>query len=251
MEDRHLLISDVDNTLLGDDAALRELAGWLEARRERFCLVYNSGRFCRSIAESVRATDLPRPDALIGGVGTEIRDFKSGAPLDDWPPPNDGWDPQRVRRSLDGFADLELQPAELLSEFKISYFANGFSARRIREIGARLADEGLRVELVYSSSRDLDVLPAGVNKGTAAAHLAQRWSFARARTIVCGDSGNDLTMFQKGFRGVVVGNAHSQLRALDSPHVYQAASTYAAGVLEGLQHWLETRVTCAVAAVAR
>jgi hydroxymethylpyrimidine pyrophosphatase-like HAD family hydrolase len=92
--------------------------------------------------------------------------------------------------------------------------------------------------LVYSSNRDLDVLPRGVDKGAAAAFLANEWNYPAARVIVSGDSGNDLAMFQAGFHGIVVGNAHSELKQLDSADVFHADSSYAAGVLQGLQHWM-------------
>lgn len=57
------------------------------------------------------------------------------------------------------------------------------------------------------------------------------------QVVVSGDSGNDVDMFIPPFRGIIVGNADADLRVLAGPHVYQAQARYAAGVLEGLQHW--------------
>ena len=56
--------------------------------------------------------------------------------------------------------------------------------------------------------------------------------------IVAGDSGNDATMFDEGFRGIIVANAKPELQALRGPRIYRAAQSYAAGVIEGLDHWL-------------
>jgi sucrose-phosphate synthase len=60
----------------------------------------------------------------------------------------------------------------------------------------------------------------------------------RAQFLTSGDSGNDSEMLVGDTLGVVVGN-HSQelenLRGLDQ--VYFADRCYAAGILEGIQHY--------------
>lgn len=239
MENRHLLISDVDGTLLGNDEGLCAFAEWFEPRRDAYLLAYNSGRLVDSVLESVAATKLPEPDAIIGGVGTEIRTFGRHERVTGWPDPDDGWRPLEICSLLAEY-DLQLQPAELLSDFKISYFVHEASQELLDSMQRRLIDASCAVEMVYSSSRDLDVLPAGVNKGTAAAHLATQWGFDHADVIVAGDTGNDRAMFENGFRGVVVENAHDELKALRSETTYLAKQDHAAGVLEGVLHWFGT-----------
>ena len=243
MEDRCLLISDVDGTLLGDDEALAAWARWYDGRRHRVSLVYNSGRFVESVQESVAMTELPTPDAIIGGVGTEIHCHKSEARLDGWPLAGDGWKPSRIRALLGIYSELTLQPAEFLSDYKISYYALSATVELFDDMRKRLAAAGCECDLVFSSQRDLDVLPKGVNKGTAAAHLASHWGFSRDQVCVSGDTANDLAMFQHGFQGIVVGNALAELRRLDGSSVYHATQSHAAGVLEGVRHWLEQRTT--------
>ncbi len=237
MENRFVIISDVDGTLLGDDRGLEEFASWCESRRDHLRLVYNSGRLFDSVMESVATTALPIPDAVIGGVGTQIRTLPCETPLPGWLEDTPGWYPVRIMSALAEVEHLELQPEEFLAPHKISYFARNFPPGRIQEIERRLDAADCRVDLIYSSHRDLDVLPRGVNKGTAAAFLAEQWRVPVDRVVVSGDSGNDLAMFQHAFRGIVVGNAHPELRSLNSPCVYQAQHTHAAGVLEGLDFW--------------
>jgi sucrose-6F-phosphate phosphohydrolase len=149
-----------------------------------------------------------------------------------------GWDAGRVRQALAGYPDLARQPDEFQSEHKISYFADDASPERIEEFARRLSKAEIKADLVYSSRRDLDVLPAGVNKGAAAAFLAQRWEIPPERVLVCGNSANDAALFIEPFRGVVVANAHEELRALAGERVYLATQPFALGVLEGLQYWL-------------
>jgi hydroxymethylpyrimidine pyrophosphatase-like HAD family hydrolase len=175
-------------------------------------------------------------------VGTQIRRFPSNTPIGGWPGDCRSWQPLQICAVLSAYDELRLQPVEVLSDYKISYYAENVSGKLIEEMRSRLATALCRVELVYSSNRDLDVLPPGVNKGSATAFLASHWSFAPNRVFVSGDTGNDLAMFRQGFRGIVVANAHCELKRLNSPLVYQAKQPYAAGVLEGLSYWLGSDV---------
>jgi mannosylfructose-6-phosphate phosphatase len=232
------LVSDVDNTLLGDDEALARFAEWYESRRGSMRLVYNSGRFYSSVVASIDSTALPEPDAVIGGVGTEIRFYPDGRSLEAWPAQFAGYEASAVRECLARFAELAPQPLELQSRWKTSYFVDGAPPEFLARLKRRLQAEGLAVELIYSSRRDLDVLPAAANKGSAAAFLAEHWNLAREKVMASGDSGNDLALFQQGFRGIVVANAHAELKALRGENVYHSPHAHAAGVLDGLEYWL-------------
>jgi mannosylfructose-6-phosphate phosphatase len=241
VDDKFLIVSDLDGTLLGDDGALEEFAAWLEPRREQFLLVYNSGRFPDSVRQSIAKSSLPTPDALIGGVGTQIEFFHSRQSFDRWPDLNGYWDADVVRETLANDARLQLQPKQFLSDFKMSYFADKATSEELTGWQVKLQAAGLRVRMVYSSQRDLDFLPAGCDKGTATACLAQYWRFPVERVIACGDTANDCALFVEGFLGIVVGNALDELKSLDAPNIYHAQACYAAGVLEGIEHWVERR----------
>jgi hydroxymethylpyrimidine pyrophosphatase-like HAD family hydrolase len=96
---------------------------------------------------------------------------------------------------------------------------------------------GQEAIIVYSSNRDLDILPANSGKGAAVTYLARQWNIAPHFTFVAGDSGNDASMFQREYRGIVVGNATAELISIASPTIYHATLRHAAGVLEGIRHW--------------
>lgn len=239
MERVSLLVSDLDGTLLGDDRALEAFVAWHDTVKDRVRLVYSSGRFMNSIRASIDDSPLPEPDAMIGGVGTEIFDQVANRQLVGWPPISNGWDPHSVRAACARRATLHEQPVDLSSRYKVSYYGYDLSDVFLDELRCELMEAGQDVTIVYSSNRDLDVLPAAVNKGAAAAYLAERWGIANEDVIVAGDSGNDLAMFLQGFRGIVVGNAQPELRELRGSNIYQATRSYAAGVIEGLQFWLD------------
>lgn len=239
MERLNLLVSDLDGTLLGDTEALSGFTTWYGQRRSSLRLIYSSGRFLSSIRSSIDEFNLPRPDAIIGGVGTVIYDNIAGHPIPDWPRVSSDWNVDVIRSTCAAYRELEEQPEQFLSNYKISYHGQNLDEQYLAELRRQLMRAGQDVSIVYSSNRDLDILPAGTSKGAAISYLASRWQLAREDLLVAGDSGNDLDMFNRGYRGIVVGNAHSELRQLRGEHVYHATGSFAAGVVEGLQHWLD------------
>ena len=242
MNRQTLLISDVDYTLLGDDDKLAEFANWYGRNKAHVRLVLTSGRFPESIIESVETTLLPEPDVVIGGVGSEICFFPSRSVVPGWPVCQlKYWDGGRVRSILAGFERLESQPDEFQSDYKVSYYLRNADPAELQQIRTMLLEQSIRAELVYSSQRDLDVLPQGCNKGSAAEYVAHYLGFEPCDVIVCGDSANDIAMFDYDFAGIIVGNAHPELKSLDKPSVYQSTHEYAKGVLDGIEYWLGRR----------
>ncbi|MEL6786638.1 MAG: HAD family hydrolase, partial [Cyanobacteria bacterium J06607_15] len=68
-----------------------------------------------------------------------------------------------------------------------------------------------------------------------------KWNISPAKTIVCGDSGNDISMFAGQEKGLIVANAKPELlqwyEVNSSDNHYLAKSNCAAGIMEGLQHF--------------
>lgn len=239
MDRMNLLVSDLDGTLIGDDRALREFAAWFDGARDQFRLVYTSGRFVKSMMGSIERNGLPMPDAIVGGVGTEIYDVSAARRIVTWPPSVFEWNPDLVRSIGEMSRELTLQPEHRLSHYKVSFYGCDLDQSFIDSLMLQMTSVGLRVTMIYSSRRDLDILPADANKGEASAFLAHRWQIDAERIIVAGDSGNDADMFRPEYRGIIVGNAQPELKSLQSPRIYHAMSKFAGGVLEGLSYWLQ------------
>jgi mannosylfructose-6-phosphate phosphatase len=237
---RFLIVTDLDGTLLGDEPALDAFRVWYADRRAQIDLAYSSGRSFESIALSMKEFSLPLPVAVICEVGTEIRCLPSAERLTNWPA-CPFWSAEVVRGLLATHPQLTLQPEEFQTRLKVSYFFHNASELDIEEIRGPLLQRGIEAEIVYSSDRDLDILPAGVNKGLAARHLAAALDIPIDRMIVCGDSGNDASMMCCGARGVIVANAQRELKQMTGDHLYHARGEFAAGVIEGIEHWLQAQ----------
>lgn len=232
-----LLVSDVDDTLLGDERALVRLAEVLR-RAEDFDLAvaYNSSRPCASLRNTLAAeTNLPAPDYLIGALGTEIEDGTTGQPLTDYVRHLDqSWERDRVVALAEEFG-FEPHPQEYQRPFKASFDVPGKGA--FDAFTRRLEEEGIEARTIFSMGKNLDVIPPQASKGRVIDYLRDRLDVAPDHVLAAGDSGNDVDMFEPPRRVIIVGNAEARLRRLQGDHIYHAEATHAAGVLEGLQHW--------------
>jgi sucrose-6F-phosphate phosphohydrolase len=235
-----MLVCDIDGTILGHDQALGEFRDWVRQRSEYVDLVYNSGRTFTSILGLLRQSKLPRPAAVIAMVGTEIYVGRSLAAVHEWPVTLGCWDALRIRRALET-QKLELQADEFQSDLKVSYHAWGMTPDCLDNIVDVLRNHGCEVNLTYSSNRDLDLLPSGVDKGSATYFLSQSLGFSPDQVIVVGDSGNDVSMFNYGFSAVAVGNADVEVKNHSYQKLFVSSRSHAAGVLQGIEYWLRRR----------
>jgi hydroxymethylpyrimidine pyrophosphatase-like HAD family hydrolase len=107
------------------------------------------------------------------------------------------------------------------------------------DIGRLAAIEAHGVDCLVSDNRYLDVLPAGVNKGSTLLALLDWLEVDHARVVTAGDTLNDLAMFETGLRSVMVGNAEPALVAAlpGLARTYRARAHGCEGIVEGLRHF--------------
>jgi mannosylfructose-6-phosphate phosphatase len=242
-----LFSSDLDGTLAGHARATSRFRATWEALDpdHRPLLVYNSGRLVDDILTFVEDEGLPRPDYVIGGVGTMLADMRQGtrqgSSLERFAEAlAEGWSLEAVQAVLGSVGDCVRQPEMYQHAFKSSWYLHDASSDALARIESALQEAGLSATMVYSSRRDLDVLPRSADKGRTLAWLCNELGIGLDQVLVAGDTNNDRSMFDlPGARGIVVGNALPELHemARNNPLIYTAREGFALGVVEGLVHW--------------
>jgi len=235
-----VLVTDLDGTLLGGPLAERRaFYGWLERQRHRVLHVFCTGRDLGSIDRLLvqdEALGLRAPHLVIGDVGCSVA---CGASLELLPsavaPIQQRWEGKHgpLRALMAGAQGLSPQP--ISSERRLAYYYDPetFDHGLIAQI------EQHGVDCLISDNQYLDVLPAGINKGSTLLALLDVLAIEADRVVTAGDSLNDLAMFETGLSGVMVGNAEPALLAAlpRLQGIYLAQGHGCMGIVEGLRHF--------------
>jgi sucrose-phosphate synthase len=234
------IFTDIDQTLLGDEAALRRFAQLINENRKRVTFGIATGRRIDSALAVLRKNGVPSPDVLISSLGTRIH---YGAALSEdlhWVDHIDhDWRHERIRRELDELPGLKLQEKGSLGRFKISYFYDAQKAPTVDEITSLLHQRELNANVTVSFGQFLDVIPARASKGQALRYAALRLDIPLEHVLVAGGSGADEDMIRGNTLAVVVGNRHhEELSGLvDAERVYFSDRPHAGGLLDAIDHY--------------
>ncbi len=235
----HFFITDIDNTLIGDDnSQLDKLVRLLKRHRDRIGFGVATGRTADSARAILKKYQIPRPDVIICSVGSALFYGNSSKPSPGWASHiASRWNREKIVDLLKDFVFLKYQEEETQRRFKVSYYMKP-GKDRLSTIHNRLLHHRCRYNLIYSHDRYLDILPYRASKGKALRYLSYKWEIPLMNFLVCGDSGNDEEMLRGEPSAVVVGNYSHELADLkDSRNVYFADSYCAGGILEGMEHY--------------
>jgi hydroxymethylpyrimidine pyrophosphatase-like HAD family hydrolase len=232
-----VLATDLDGTFLGGgEADRRELYSALAARDD-VLLMFVTGRDLDFVRELIAQPGMPRPRYVVGDVGTSVydvaRDFAPVAHLEAEIAERWGAATDRVIDMLRDEPGLELQPTPFRHRVSYYYEPELLSEACVGKI------EAAGFDCLTSAGVFLDVLPRGVAKGPTLRRIIQALDLPQDKVLVAGDTMNDLSMFDAGFKGVAVGNSEPRLIAAlaDLPQVYRSPRHGAAGVLDAIRHF--------------
>lgn len=238
---RHMLITDIDGTLISSDDSypgLEDLKKFLDNAKDDFIFAVASGRSYPLVQEVMKKIDMDA-DIVVCSVGARIYYDLKGEGLDnDWMDYlSFKWNPDRIREKLESIHWLVPQEEAAQDIYKISYYYNpvDFDEEILKDI---LDKDFFQITMVNSHQKFLDILPVHASKGNAIRYLSQKWAIPLANVIACGDSGNDMDMFRKPIKGIIVGNRSKELNYLKADEfLYLAKDKAAKGIMEGLQHY--------------
>jgi sucrose-phosphate synthase len=233
------IITDIDNTLIGEDnSRLPELMDLIAASRDRIGFGVATGRTVKSAREILEKHNVPMPDLIISSVGSAIFYGSDKNPGQGWATHiSSQWHRDKIVKLLKAFPFLTYQEESAQRRFKISYYMDP-GKDRLAQIHNCLLANKCRYNLIYSHDEFLDILPFRASKGKAIRYLSYKWEIPLVNFLVCGDSGNDKEMLRGEPRAVVVANFSHELGELrGNRKVFFSKTPCAGGILEGLQHY--------------
>ncbi|MEI4769381.1 HAD-IIB family hydrolase [Psychrobacillus sp. FJAT-51614] len=232
----YMLATDLDGTLVGDQSALQRLLQHYEESSIEVELVYITGRHYTSATSLIALENLPKPDILITDVGAAIYSSEKLTEDTTWEKKMlMNWHPERIIRLSSFFPALKRQT--LPSTKRISFTIDQNDGI-VKQFENALVEENIPHKLIYSSNRDVDILPENSGKGEALSYILQNYANDDVKVLIAGDSGNDIDMLTLGHPSVIVGNAQLELIQMENhPYLYRATEHFAGGIHEAWLHF--------------
>ena len=233
-----LLITDIDNTLLGDKESLQELATLINGN-DNVAFGVASGRTVNSIVNILKKWKVPLPDISISSVGTEIYYGKRLVRDKSWDKHiSYRWYPSKIKEIMETINGIRIQPASTQRTHKISYYMNSKKAPTRELLLKILRNNKIYANVIYSHNKYIDILPIRASKGYAIRYISIKWGIPLDRILVAGDSGNDIEMLQGNTLAVVVGNYSDEIKHLKNEHrIYFSKEKFAKGILDGIKYY--------------
>ncbi|MBF0288028.1 MAG: HAD-IIB family hydrolase [SAR324 cluster bacterium] len=235
-----LLVTDMGNTLLGDDQALMDLAVVLRKHHDTIGFGVSTGKPLEMVISALEKYKIPHPDVIISSVGTEIYYGEDRRPDSGWASHLSAqWKPAKIKLLMKKLNCVRPQDADAERSFKLSYYLDKKNVEaNLQAIHQTLSDNQLSYNLIYSHGKYLDIVPHRASKGKALRYLSYKWNIPLENIVSAGDSDSDEDMLRGNMLAIVVGNHQPEMEKLRGLRkIYFARKHHAAGILEGMKHY--------------
>lgn len=232
-----VLATDLDGTFLeGDHQTKESFYQELLCLRDQIMLIYTTGRPVSTVQQFCLNGYLPHPHFVIGDHGTHLADGTHFQPIEHLQQPiikkwNNG--NQLLKKLLQHDKGIQLQPID--PPYRVAYYydPHHFQDQTVQKI----IQAGF--DVIQSCDRYLDIVPPGVNKGSSLLNILNDLNIEHDLVITCGDSLNDLSLFQTGLKSIAVGNSEPKLmtEVKKLSNVYQSTYPGVLGILDGLHFY--------------
>lgn len=230
-----LLATDLDGTFLGGKQIDKlNLYRQIQQNKE-IKLAFVTGRGLESVLPLLNDHIIPNPDYIICDVGATVVHGSTLEPIEPLHSEIESkWvDSHRLKQQLLKIEGLEYQEVPQLR--RCSFFYNADTdLEKVHEVAKEYG-----CDVITSLDMYLDLVPSGVNKGNTLEKLISILGLDRNEVLVAGDTLNDLSLFEIGLKGVVVGGSEDLLveRTKSFPQIYHAQKPGAGGILEAAGHF--------------
>ena len=232
-----VLATDLDGTFLeGDHRVKNSFYRELIRLRESILLIYTTGRPVEIVKQFCDHGHLPHPHYIIGDHGTHIVDGLKFSPVEQLQNPIiQKWNNcnNTIKELLRDEAGIQLQPLD--PPYRVAYYYNPdyFQNQTLQKITNAGCD------FIQSCDMYLDILPRGVNKGSSLLNILNYLNLNHEIVITCGDSLNDLSLFQTGLKSIAVGNSEPKLidEIKNLKNVYHSTFPGLYGIIDGLHYF--------------
>lgn len=230
-----LLATDLDGTFLAGKSVYKQQLYRLMRERQDVLLVFVTGRGLETVIPLLNDPVIPNPHYIICDVGATIVNGLTLEPIqplqagieDKWPGHLD------IYTKMKNVKGLQWQEVPQMRRCSF-FFDDSTDLEQLHSIS-----ESLGCDVLLSAEKYVDILPPGVNKGSSLRQLVKLLKVPAEEILVAGDTLNDLSLYNTGYKGVVVGKAEKKLleATKDMQQVYHADKTGCGGILESLEYF--------------
>jgi sucrose-phosphate synthase len=231
-----ILVTTIDNVLVGDDAALQLFLKELNACGEQVGFCVTTSKSSEEALKLLEENNIPLPDVLICSGGTEIFYGRWLVPDRAWKKHIDyKWRPDAVEEQMASFPDVKLIKRE---EFRFRYSYKSDSKLSKRQIASHLRHAGLRANIVLISDTEFEILPIRISMSLAIRYLTFKWGVPPDRLLLAAHAGINEDRLAGNTLGVVVGPQRKKRRKKNElSRIFHSEKSHAWGLLDGINHY--------------